>query len=246
MIMADPMHIVCLGLSQHILGNVLFELCYCQNYFAGTIHQRLDALWDRIAMQYHRRRSPSQLANLPLSFFTDEKRPHQGFPCLTTRVKAAETRHLVPIVASIWRDVHNRLSRHDRDVLSLLEALTSFYSALDCLDYVFPPETQRKFQEDIDSMLVDYRALNLEARNSTPPVLRWKETPEFRWLNHVGGQSQYYNPRWGWNYPEESFMQTIKNIGYKCVSGTPITKVMAKIVQKWSWGIAIRMRNQMS
>ena len=68
-----------------------------------------------------------QLGSLELSMFTDKKGPRSVYPVLSSRVKAAEARHLAPILADIWRDVHNDDAPGDRDVLALLDNLADLY-----------------------------------------------------------------------------------------------------------------------
>ena len=95
-IVPDYMHIIDLGLAHHILGNVMFELVYEKRYCPtkNTIPDRLAELWRRITNQYSSRRTPVQLGTLELSWFSDTSAPHQNYPVLTSRVKAAETRLL--------------------------------------------------------------------------------------------------------------------------------------------------------
>ena len=90
----DYMHCVDLGCSHYALGSALFELVYLPQYFpaARTLAARRDALWDRIAAQYLARGTRVQISNMELSFFADTQAPHQSFPVLTSRIKAAETR----------------------------------------------------------------------------------------------------------------------------------------------------------
>ena len=90
----DFMHIVDIGLALHALGNTIFELVFERKYFPGmaTNADRKDELWRRISTQYQRRGTTVQLSNLPFSLFCDEQRPHQAYPVLSTRCKAAETR----------------------------------------------------------------------------------------------------------------------------------------------------------
>ena len=102
-VVPDSMHIVDLGVAHHVLRNVLFHLCYEENYLPGsTPAAKLDSLWGRIVGHYRGRQTGSQLTNLTLSMFSDLKGPRAHFPLLTTRVKAAETRHLLPIVKDIF------------------------------------------------------------------------------------------------------------------------------------------------
>ena len=80
------------------LLNSCFELCYKPTYFPGlgSAEAHCDELWRRLSDQYKHRGTPCQLSNLALAFFTSPAMPHRQFPCLATRMKAAETRHPTP------------------------------------------------------------------------------------------------------------------------------------------------------
>ena len=95
-VIPDFMHCVDLGVSHHALGNAIFEMVCLPHFFptCRTNDERKDALWDRITRQYAARGTPNQLSNLEHSFFCNTDAPHQHFPVLTTRIKAAETRNL--------------------------------------------------------------------------------------------------------------------------------------------------------
>ena len=92
--MPDFMHLVDIGLALHAFGNAIFALVFDPVYFPtkATNEERRQELWSRIGSQYSRRQTPSQLSNLELSMFCDTAAPHQHYPCLSTRCKAAETR----------------------------------------------------------------------------------------------------------------------------------------------------------
>lgn len=240
---ADTMHIVCLGVAHHVVGNAMFELCFLPQFFpgVGTPQARCDELWHRIAGQYRARGTPTQLSNLALAFFCNAKSPAADFPLLTSRVKAAETRHLVPIMASIWGDVcDSDGSQHDKHVLVVLRSLAEFYALLDGPDYRLPARDQASLETCIAQVLGHYRALSHEAILNG--VNRWHEVPKHHYLWHIGLQSRLANPRWAWCYPDEDFMRIIKLIGGKCLSGTATTKVAPKVVEKWLVGSLWRLR----
>ena len=50
-VQADVMHIVCLGVAHHMLGNVLYELCFETRYFplGRSPEDRCDRVWSKVA-----------------------------------------------------------------------------------------------------------------------------------------------------------------------------------------------------
>ena len=135
-IYVDPMHLLELGIVHHVLGSVLWLFCYVADYFPNvhTPADRLDAVWHRISRQYAGRGTPVQLSNLDLRWFTQPDAPHRRHPFLTLRVKAAETRHLVPIISDIWRHAKTPGDEHDELVQDVLIGLTRFYECMESKD----------------------------------------------------------------------------------------------------------------
>ena len=115
-------------------------------------------------------------------------------------------RHLVPIVASIWEDIYDRHSDHDRDVLAVLQSLEAIYELLDVTDYVLSPEQKRKFLDMTWMFTLRYRALRAAAGDSR----RWNEVPKFHYLWHLAFDAQLTNPRFALCYPDEDFMRIMK------------------------------------
>ena len=72
---------------------------------------------------------------------------------------------------------------------------------MDVDTYAFDPADQAEFESLVGEMLEAYRSLNLEARELG--LRRWHEIPKHHFSQHIGLQSRYYNPRWGWCYPDE-------------------------------------------
>ena len=139
-LMADILHIVDLGVAHHIIGNVLFELCFNARYLPGsaTPAARLDTLWRRIAVHYRAKRVPDQIQGLTLSMFCDPKGPNAHYPLLVNRVKAAQTRHLVPVLRDIFETLVTPADPTDQAIMRMLSHLSDFYQLVDDTDYNMP------------------------------------------------------------------------------------------------------------
>ena len=109
--------------------------------------------------QYGLRGTLCRLGTIELRFFTDPGRPHQQFPMLTTRVKAAETRALVPIVATIWNSLMDRTHEEDRRIDSMLANLATCYECLDDDSFRLPVRKQRLLEASYERFALDYRWL---------------------------------------------------------------------------------------
>ena len=135
------LHIVDLGYSHHVVGNVLFQLCFMAQYLpqATTPKARLDDLWKRVVRHYRGNDESNQLGGLTLSMFCDTGAPYSHYSVLANRVKAAETRHFVPILTNVFESLCNPHDPVDKQILMVLQELSSFYQILEQADYILTP-----------------------------------------------------------------------------------------------------------
>ena len=96
----DCLHVVDLGIAMHVCGNVLFLLCY-DGMLPHTAAANMDYLWKEIDKLYHQFDVTSQFPHLGLTNFCNPISPHADFPKL--KGKGAQIRHLVPLLAVIWK-----------------------------------------------------------------------------------------------------------------------------------------------
>ena len=173
-----------------------FEICYMRRFVEGSAEDLCRELWRLVDAQYGLRGTLCRLGTIELRFFTDPGRPHQQFPMLTTRVKAAETRALVPIVATIWNSLMNRRHEEDRRIDSMLANLATCYECLDDDSFRLPVRKQRLLEARYERFALDYRWLCWDALRRL--ALRWHEVPKFHVGFHLVYQSRFMNPRFGW------------------------------------------------
>ena len=244
-LMADVLHIVDLGVAHHVLGNILYHICYATGpRFGSTPQARLDAFWGRVVQQYRGRGTTCRLNNLTLSMFVDVDAPHTKHPCLSTRVKAAETRGLVPVVADIWEDWKNPASDIEGHMAVVLGELAAFYECLrQCDSYVMPRATRARLVSSSSKVLLHYNALSALAKTTGRPMT-WHQVPKFHYWQHVCLQASVQNPIWSWTYMDEDFMSIVKDIGESCTVATPQSMVVAKVVEKWRLGWGLRVSRQ--
>lgn len=176
----DAMLIWDLGIDNHALGNALWEMSYLPHFFpmAHTAKDGCDCIWQMIAREYHLRGSSSQVSTMELSFFTDPKSPNSAYPDLTTRVIAAETRELVPVIASVWEHVCFG-SDHDQNVRMILNSLAEFYDELGWPEHIMPAGNVQRFQTAVSKFFAYHRALHREAIHANQR--RWHEAH----INHI-------------------------------------------------------------
>ena len=72
-IMCDSLHIMELGVTKRVLGNVCFHLCFTEGLLRGsTPAERVADLWLHISSYYDEHKPASQLSALKLSMFCNE------------------------------------------------------------------------------------------------------------------------------------------------------------------------------
>ena len=241
-VMADAMHIIDLGVSHHVIGNVLFKLCWEDRYFAAarTPQNRLDMLWTLVEQIYIARGVSCRIGEMSLGHFTDTRRPHLTYPSLSTRIKAAETRHFLPVLLSIFSDRCNLAIAEDSHMLQMLRGLDAAYTVLNSnVEHKLPPAEVAEFQRGIEACLQHYRWLHADANDRNK--LWWQEVPKHHYVQHISAQAAFQNPRYSWNYSDEDFMGCLKRICESCLSGTQAHRVVAKLVRKWAAAVSMRM-----
>ena len=133
-VVPDALHIFDIGVLHHILGNGCFFICFLQDWFPGqnTPEQKCDALWKRIVRQYRGRGTQMQIGNLTPAMFADLRAPRAHFPCLTSTIKAAESRALLLIISDFFHALHLHSSIHPEEAAidSMLASADQMYTTM--------------------------------------------------------------------------------------------------------------------
>lgn len=125
------------GVSSHFCGNVLFELVWRSG---GTPGARLRLIWRDIQRHYDSFATTCRLTNLTERMIVDTKSLNSSYPEL--KAKAAETRHLVPVIYELCK-TYNSGPQHDARRLRAAGHLCSFYSFVEAFDNFLPLHTRR-------------------------------------------------------------------------------------------------------
>jgi len=99
-------------------------------------NEELARLWRRIGELYRELGIEERLTNLTLAMLCNVDKPHANYP--TLKAKAAETRHLVPVMAKLLveEDDGSDVSQHR---IQAIQALCSFYTILESQPMFLPP-----------------------------------------------------------------------------------------------------------
>lgn len=113
-----------------------------------------------------------QISGLELADFCDPDAPHTKKPCLTSRIKAAETRVMIPILSAIWKAVRGA-SEHDELVDRILASLTALYEELNSTEYLLPDPAVVRVRESLDTFFESYRDPHVQTTERD--VCMWHE-----------------------------------------------------------------------
>jgi hypothetical protein len=117
------MHVLSLGVAQHIGGSVLFELVW--RVLNGTQQAKLAEIWECINEHYKVRPRATASGRLTLSMFVDKDAPHQNDPTCTA--KAKETEHLCRALATAWVQYMDEDTEECMRIKLVLEYLVALY-----------------------------------------------------------------------------------------------------------------------
>ena len=243
-LVADSLHIMELGVSHRVLGNVLFHLVITRAFFtAARAEDRLDQLWDLVKEEYGRlgTAARSRVPNLTMNMFSAAKGRSTNQPTLTTRVKAAETRHLVPVMFAIFSRLRRVRNAEDGHIMEVLKNLNSYYTTLTEQRQLvtLARGAQQRLERSLWDLNRHYSALQSWALQEG--FVRWGVTIKFHMALHIALQSRYTNPTLTWTYMDEDFMSIVKEVGEACTHGTPGHLLVPKVLKRYIMGIDVRM-----
>ena len=240
MLMLDVMH-VCdqNGVAAHCIGNVLFTIAYHQ--IAPPVHLAVGKLWVRIQQLYAEFGTPHRLHNLRLSMFSNERAPLQHYPCLTTAVKAADTRHLLRAMLKLCVEYDDgRQERVHRRLC--LQHLVNFYGCMEGHGVHLPSSAHQKLEASVHQCLLHYSWLARHAMNNGLHL--WSVVPMFHMLFHLAQQARYTNPRCSWTYMSEDFMGIIVKLAGSCTTAGAL-KVSLAVSQKYRLAMQLRLQREL-
>ena len=191
----DWMHIVCLGVAQVVVGNILWELFLDM----GGVISRPNVTLARLLVFLQA--SASEIGEqCPFSkLFLGHLRPEDKKP--TLRAKAANTRKMVPIVLHLLANYFPARNEHAEVRYNCLSYLNDCYLEL----YGWREGSPGRLEEACLRFLHLYHQLARAVLREGKHWLRWRWYPKFHLLLHlVGEQSRLYgNPKDLWNYLDD-------------------------------------------
>lgn len=232
----DTMHTVCLGVSACALGSALRDLVCSRQFYAGRNQNlRLKLVWEEIREIYQELQTPHRLNNLRLTMFLKK----QHFAELSC--SAAECRCLVPVMAQLLlrRGAATVLNAHRAQVFVCLR---SFYEIIECSGFQLSPDDLVRLRSEVDMCLKHYKALSVHCIESG--ILAWPLRPKLHFYWHIGQAAGFLNPRLGWTYQFENFVQKILRVVKACAKGTPPHRIGPSVMSKYRTVLNMRLQRR--
>ena len=192
--------------------------------FPGPLELRRSRLWDLVQLKYDAKGVPhsSRLHDLELDRF----RHTNAFAEL--RAKAAVTRHFLPILADVCRDLSTGSAR-DLHRQATLDNIVAVHDIIVHSEYRIVGFQHRRLMEHADAFLVHYSWLARNAENAGH--LMYQLTSEFQYLWHICDHTRFLSPKLTWAYTFENYVGHVVRCAQACTAGTPMGSLSAKVVE---------------
>ena len=171
-LMCDSLHIFELGVTHRVLGNVIYHLVFTPGMLTGDSPEaRLEDFNDRLGRIYGQMGSQNKVHKVTLSMFCNASSPSLSQPELSSRVKAAESRSMVPIMQRLFDEIKRDVDE-DKTISKLLAALNGYYKVLlHYDDYTLPAGPQHRLETAVWNVVRGYGTMCRWARDRT--LRRW-------------------------------------------------------------------------
>jgi hypothetical protein len=234
----DMMHVMELGVTSHAIGNLFFDLVYCQ--LPGPRAQAFHSVWTEILNCYSSFNVPHdrRITNLALKNFTDASRPNKQYPMLTG-LKAAEVRGLVEIAEHLATTVFVTESEEHRRRATMFKALAKVYRICDEAGTFLSPRASSELCNQMDIFLLTYSWFAKQCERQGE--LRWNIVPKFHYAWHLSRMAKWLNPKVYRCYSGEDFVGRMSRLAHTCTPGIAGYRLSHGLLAKYTVGMHIRI-----
>ena len=193
----DWMHVVCLGIIQVLLGNMLWEQLVA---FGGIVKKKeanksaLRKLCMTLRICAHRLNCELPFAELTVGMIRSEYAPPK------LKQKAADARHTLPIIHLMFKEFIPMACEHSRTRFRAIDCLLRCYDIMDKWDNATSP---RELKDAGRAHLLHYAELSKAAHITAATTPFWRLIPKHHQFVHVIEDCRVC-PRKIWAYGFES------------------------------------------
>ena len=227
----DVLHLLDLGVSSHILGNLLWSVL--EDQLPGNREVALVQLNKLIAEGYNELGVPvaKRVGHLSLS---NVNKSSATYPVLK-HLKGRKIKDFTQVGVWLAEKFVKADDPSTQHRLLLVKALQEVYACTDRPELKWPASTQARFLRSVDKLLLHYGWL---ARHSfEKEQCRYSVVQKFHLLAHFGQQTRYLAPRAAWTYGSESYMGLISQLASSCTNNTPGAKISSFLVAKYRYAM---------
>jgi hypothetical protein len=222
-VMPDVLHTVDLGVSAHVVGNVLFIFVILRGVLGGaTYGERVGLLAAHLDRWYKRTKCPDRLRG---KVTLETIRSSGEWPLM--KGKAAALRHLVVYAKSLV-DEFRRDTIEDTLIQNICTLLCRFYTIISAQSQFLSEATKRELPV-LSQKLAEYYSQLAASRFSDENRL-WKVQPKLHLFEHLCQFTaiMYGNPRYFWCYADEDLVGQMVDIAETCHPATLAFSVLFK------------------
>jgi len=239
----DVTHILNLGVLLHITANAIWYLVWRVPEFVnegGTVERRLGRVWARINEAYRREGVKPQvrMSRKPWSHVCRSRMlvvPKGKAPEM--KAKAAESRHLVTALASVFMEL-GELGSEGRAVRELLRRTELAYVIMERNGHTLRDADRETLQKCFGDMTVLYNLLSTTVGFGN----RWHMTPKLHYTHHLRQMARWgANPAWGWTFSNEDYVGRVAKIAQTLRFGVGLRGVARGILEKILRGMWVRL-----
>ena len=204
----DILHTLDLGVSQRLCGSVLHTWCYQEACDKAMAAKSMRQTWNQIQDKYKSMKVSERFTNIFLSQFSNVDHPWSQAPLL--KGKAAEIRHLVPVLASVaWDKAKETGGLKESHIAECLHHLPIFYDIVANADFFMTEDESDAALHAMQRCLQHY--VWLQAHVAQDCVFQL--VPKFHWAYHLAQMCKYQNPKTFWTYRQESWVGSMATSG---------------------------------
>jgi hypothetical protein len=218
----DTLHIVDLGLTAHIVGNVLWLFTIIRNVFRGrTNKERINLL--EVDLRKWEKEHPSSSSKIQGKLNQDRIRTEKQWPKM--KAKGAALRHVTAYVLHLAVQFCNG-SRYDNLVLSLCQLICRFYELISRESQFLTSEALKELPVIGHRLAEAYTTLS--SLSFSAGFKLFKMMPKLHLWEHLTEYPLPLNPRAFWCYSDEDLMGALVAIAVTCHSSTLASTALFK------------------
>ena len=233
-VLFDMLHMMDLGVSAHVIGNVL-DVFLRDDRLGPNQDARLSVIWSRIREMYKRKNSPTRLGHLTASMFKGGDNKYPQLSC-----KGNECRHLLPVILDLCHEYHQPEKEESIHRLAVVTHLCRIYGLAETTTWRLGDGDHAALRSSVQQFLSHYSWL--AARALEAGHIRWQFTVKFHYMAHLPDMTKYIAPKWCSTYPFESFVGKIAKTGRSASYGKAAFSLGRWLAQKivMSWAVHFR------